>query len=436
MRIAVIGAGIVGVTTAYELAADGHQPVVFERRNSVAAENSFANAGIVAPGYVAPWAAPGMPRRLLAQMLARHAAWRLRPGADPGAWRWLWRWWRACQPARYQEQRSAMHRLAAYSQQRLHEIRRLHRLDYERSEGYLVLLRGERDVALAMPGLELLRQMEVPAQLLDPQHCREREPHLHPDTPLSAGIAVPGDEVGNCRQFAHLLREEAQRLGARFEFGTEALAIDPDTRPILLLEARGAGSGGPGLGGPAEAVAPKRRREQFDAVVVCAAVPSLKLLEPLGMGLPLMPVHGYSLSAALRNHERGPLSAVMDERYKVVISRQGSRVRVAGGAELGGAPERHSQAVLATLYKVLHDWFPGAAQLQQVQVWKGARPMLPDGPPVIGASGAPGVWLNLGHGASGWALACGSARLLADQLNRRSPAIDAGAFLAARFARR
>lgn len=430
MRIAVIGAGIVGVTTAYELAADGHEPVVFERRQSVAEETSFGNAGVIAPGHVAPWAAPGMPSRMLVQMFGRHAAWRVRPGLDPQAWAWLARWWRASQPASHLRHRDAMHRLAAFSRDRLHEIRARHRLEYERTEGYLVLLRSERDLALARPGLELLKRLAVPAQLLDPAQCREREPDLSAETPLAAGISVPGDEVGNCRQFAHLLREEAQALGARFQFGTEVLAIDPDRRPILLLEAQLAPRSGPA----AKAEPGKRRREQFDAVVVCAAVPSLKLLEPLGLRLPLQPVFGHSVSAALRTPERGPRSAVMDERYKVVVTRQGQRVRVAGGAELGGSLDRRSPAALATLYKVLHDWFPGAAQLQQVQVWKGARPMLPDGPPVIGQSGAPGVWLNLGHGASGWALACGSARLLADQLGGREPALQGAAFSSARFA--
>jgi D-amino-acid dehydrogenase len=139
-------------------------------------------------------------------------------------------------------------------------------------------------------------------------------------------------------------------------------------------------------------------------------------------------IHGYSVTAPLRRNEglydQGPQSALMDERYKVAISRLGARIRVAGSAEIGGSVRRHNTAALETLYKVLHDWFPGSARLSQAQVWKGARPMLPDGPPVLGASGLDGVWLNLGHGSSGWALSCGSARLLADSIARRPTAID------------
>ena len=173
---------------------------------------------------------------------------------------------------------------------------------------------------------------------------------------------------------------------------------------------------------------PYPRTESFDAVVVCAALESAALLRPLGLKLPLQAVYGYSVTAPLRRHEshpdHGPRSALMDEHYKVAISRIGARVRVAGSAEIGGKINRHDPAALETLYKVLHDWFPGSARLGQAQSWKGARPMLPDGPPVLGRSGVEGVWLNLGHGSSGWALACGSARLLADGLAGRPMAID------------
>jgi D-amino-acid dehydrogenase len=155
---------------------------------------------------------------------------------------------------------------------------------------------------------------------------------------------------------------------------------------------------------------------------------SARLLQPLGLRVPLAAVHGYSISAPMREPLNGPRSAVMDERYKVAITRLGQRVRVAGSAELGGDPRRKRKASLETLYKVLQDWFPGAAELANtstaVQEWKGARPMLPDGPPVLGASGIPGVWVNLGHGSSGWALACGSARVVADLLSGHEPLLD------------
>ena len=184
-------------------------------------------------------------------------------------------------------------------------------------------------------------------------------------------------------------------------------------RPVLNVWALGAD-------------APQQRR--FDAVVVCGGVESAALLHRLGLRIPLVPVYGYSISAPLREPLNAPRSALMDERFKVAIARLGNRVRVAGSAEIGGGPDKKRLASIQTLYKVLHDWFPGAAQLANtgagVQEWKGARPMLPDGPPLIGASGIPGVWMNLGHGSSGWALSCGSARVVADLMSARAPEVD------------
>ena len=437
MKVAVIGAGIVGVTTAYELAADGHRVSVFERRGSVAAETSFANAGVVAPGYVTPWAEPGMPVKVLGHLLSRHAPVRVRAGFSPGTVAWLWQWWHACRLRTYQANRLRMHRLACYSRDRLHELTRHLQLDYERADGYLVLLRSAKDQALVEPGLASLAELGTRFTLIDAAQCRVVEPGLSTETALHGGIHLPDDEVGNCREFAHLLRHEAQRLGARFRFHTTVDKIIPGRQPQLVhlytpsvdaATASGVATPPPREAQDTQPMAHAPITEGFDAIVVCAALGSPELLRPHGLRLPLQAVHGYSLTAPLRlrdsHDDIGPRSALMDERYKVAISRLGARVRVAGSAEIGGSLEHRHAGAIETLHKVLHDWFPGAARTEQAQVWKGARPMLPDGPPVLGASGIDGVWLNLGHGSSGWALACGSARLLADGLAGRPAAID------------
>ncbi len=406
----MIGAGIVGVTTAFELAEDGHAVTVFERRSAVAEETSFANAGVIAPGYVTPWAAPGMPWKVLSQSLGRHAAARLGGPRVLAQLPWVWRWWRACRPVVYRRNRAAMQGLARYSRDRLHELTHRLQLDFEQAQGYLVLLRSARQVAAAQPGLQLLKDMGVNHQLLDATQCRQVEPGLNPDAELAGGIHLPQDGVGNCRQFAQLLRAEAQRAGAQFHFDRTVERLTSGA-PVQV-EWRQADNTG---------------REAFDAVVVCAGVQANQVLKSCGLTLPLAAVHGYSITAPLRQFEAaavGPRSAVMDETYKVAVSRLGQRVRVAGSAELGGRLEAINASAVATLYRVLNDWYPGAAHLRDVQVWKGARPMLPDGPPVLGASSAPGVWLNLGHGSSGWALACGSARVVADLVGNRTPAID------------
>jgi D-amino-acid dehydrogenase len=407
LRIAVIGAGIVGVTTAYELVADGHEVTVFERRASVASETSFANAGVVAPGYVTPWAAPGMPWKVLRHLLDSHAPVRLQGLGALGQLPWIWRWWRACRPAVYAVNRAAMLRLARFSHERLHELTRTLRLDYEQRNGYLVLLRGEGELALARGGLKLLAELGVGFELVDGARARAIEPGLNAETALRAAIHLPQDGVGNCRQFAHLLKGEAQRRGADFRFDADVLRVTAGTRPAVVT------AGG---------------EQAFDGVVLCSGVESNRLLRPIGLRLPLAAVHGYSVTAPLRHVDGhpdvGPRSALMDERYKVAVSRLGQRVRVAGSAELGGSLDRMNASALSTLYRVLDDWFPGAVLKQQAQHWKGARPMLPDGPPVLGASGAAGVWLNLGHGSSGWALSCGSARVLADQIAGRNAPLD------------
>ncbi|MEP7102832.1 MAG: FAD-dependent oxidoreductase [Burkholderiales bacterium] len=438
MKVAVIGAGVIGVTTAYELAADGHEVTVFERRGSVAAETSFANAGLVAPGYVTPWAAPGMPKKVIGHLLSRHAPVRVHPGLSPSEIAWMWRWWRACKLGTYQANRLRMQRLAYFSRERLHRLTRDLKLDYERSEGYLVLLRSAKDHAMVQPGLASLAELSTRFEMLDAAQCRAVEPGLSDETPLHGGVYLPDDEVGNCRQFTTLLRAEAQRIGVRFRFHTQVQKIIAGNPPQLVhiyappedstVLMKVSAESAPNEAQDTQPTALHPITESFDAVVVCAALDSAPLLRPHGLKLPMQAVYGYSITAPLRrldvHGDIGPRSALMDERYKVAISRLGTRVRVAGSAEIGGSATRHNPKALETLYKVLHDWFPGSARLSQAQAWKGARPMLPDGPPVIGRSGIAGVWLNLGHGSSGWALSCGSARLIADSVAGHAAAID------------
>ena len=417
MRVAVIGAGIVGVSTAHELAAQGVEVTVYERRGSVATETSFANAGVLAPGYVTPWAAPGMPWKVLGQIFSRDAAVRFAGPSALAQLPWMWRFLLACRAKTYIANRSAMQRLAQFSRERLIELTTRLDLDYEQRTGYIVLLRTARDLQRARNGLALLAELGVSHEVLDEAGCRAHEPALSSTARIHAAIRLPNDGVGNCRQFAHLLKGVAQRLGARFVFDTCVVRLLPGT-PVGLRLASGEAA-------------------TFDHVVVCAGVEANRLLAPLGLRLPLAPVFGYSITAPLRKHDggpdMGPRSALMDETCKVAISRLGQRVRVAGSAEIGGTLAELRHAPLATLYRVLDEWFPGAASMREVQQWKGARPMLPDGPPVIGASRVPGLWLNLGHGSSGWALSCGSAKLLADALLGKPAAIDTRGLTPARL---
>ena len=413
MKIAVIGAGIVGITTAYELAVDGHEVSVFERRSAAAEETSFANAGVVAPGYITPWAAPGMPARALLSLFKRHAPVRISLPLSLSEMAWMGRWVRCCKLDSYLTNRARLQRLAFYSRARLDHLTERLELDYDRSQGYLVLLRSEKDRRRIQVGLQSLRESGVACDEISAEQVRLLEPAISVDTPLVGAINLPEDGVANCRQFALLLKNQALRAGVNFEFNTPVHCLDREHANHLWIK------------GDSQA-------RIFDAVVMCAGQTSAELLRPLGLKIPMVAVYGYSISAAIREPLNAPRSALMDERYKVAISRLGNRVRVAGGAELGGRSASSRAASIQTLYKVLHDWFPGAAQHSSresnVQEWKGARAMLPDGPPLICQSGRPGLWLNIGHGSSGWALSCGSARLVADLVAGQAPEIDTEGF--------
>lgn len=405
MKIAVIGAGVIGVTTAYELARQNHEVSIFESNGSAAELCSFANAGVVSPGYTTPWAKPGMALHVLTHLWQRHTPVRIgRLG-----WhdlRWLWQWQRACDSTTFARNRGSMLRLASYSQQRLQALTSRLNLDYERTPGFLVMLRGERERKLAQASLQVIRDAGVSVKTLSPEQARAIEPALNPDTPFLEALYFAEDEVSNSRQFTLMLKQEAEAIGVK-------LHLNAPIQPLLRSQPT------------TIRLAPDDAGRSFDAVVMCAGLASASLLAPLGLRIPLTAVHGYSVSAALREHLDAPRSGVMDERYKVAISRLGQRVRVSGGAEIGGRSSQHHAGSIHTLYKVLDDWFPGAARTQDnVQIWKGARPMMPDGPPLVGASGVPNIWLNLGHGSSGWALACGSARVVADSISGRKPEID------------
>lgn len=405
MRVAVIGAGVIGITTAYELAAQGHQVSVFERNGAAAEECSFSNTGVASVGYAAPWSKPGMVKHLLSHLWQRDTSLRI-SNLSMADWRWLWQMRKACSATTFARNRASMLRLAEYSSHRMRTLSDTLNLEQERSVGFMTLLRTEREVQLMQASLQVMRDVGLSFKTLTAEQARDIEPALNPETELAQAIHFPDDEVGNCRQFTLLLKSEAETLGVKFHFNTTVLPLS-NAHPKTICTSE------------------QDRGEKFDAVVVCAGLASAQLLRPLGLRIPLAAVHGYAISAAVREPLDAPRSGVIDEQYKVSITRLGQRVRVSGGSEIGGHAKRHNPASIKTLYRVLDNWFPGAARTQDnVQVWKGSRPMLPDGPPIIGASGVSGVWLNLGHGASGWTLACGSARAVADSINGKSPDID------------
>lgn len=407
MHVIVIGAGAIGVCSAWYLRQAGFAVTVLERRAAPAQEASFGNAGVIAPGYVTPWAAPGMPGKILRGLFQRESPVLFRPSADPAMWRWIARWLRECDGERYRANKLRMQRLAFYSRTCLHQLRAQLEIEYEQSRGYLQLFRTQRDLDLAAPALALLRESKVPHQLVDAAGCRRIEPGLTEDTPLAGGLHLPEDESGNCPMFVRRLHQHAEAAGVQFRFQTDVARLRTGT-------ANGAGALTVELAPTRRGAAPETLTA--DRVLLAAGANSAALLRPLGLRVPLYPVKGYSATVMVRDELQAPLGALMDESFKVAITRMGNRLRVAGTAELGSRRLDLRPAALNTLIKVARDWFPVAGHYQEATLWAGARPMLPDGPPLIGATRVPGLFLNLGHGSTGWAMSCGSGKIAADQI--------------------
>ncbi|AOG22315.1 FAD-dependent oxidoreductase [Acidovorax sp. RAC01] len=401
MKIAIVGAGITGVTTAYELARDGHDTTVFEQRGAAAEEASFATGSLLAPLLTSPWALPGFGQPL--RLWGAQSSLRMSGGMSLPHLVWLRRWRQASR--RNTAPAVGLEALARYSQTRLEAIAALHDLDFEGTTGRLLLLRTEAELAAIQPALQTLRDTGNAVHEITPEAARKLEPGLCPDTPLAAALHLPAASAGNCRLFGQLLRQGIQGSGVTFEFNATVERISTNPVAITLR-----GDDGP---------------RRFDAVVLCTGAAPATLMAPLGLALPVAAVHGYTVSAPLREATHAPLASVIDVAQQVSITRLGQRVRIAGGAELAGPGAEHHAPTLQRLYRTLNDWFPGGAQLSTgLQIWRGARVAMPDGAPVIGASGVPGVWLNLAHGGNGWALACGSARAVADLVAQRAPEVS------------
>jgi D-amino-acid dehydrogenase len=418
MNIAIIGAGVTGVTLAHALLQDGHRVHVFEQRQTAAEEASYACGGLLSAGWSSPLAAPGMVWDMLY------------PGSSPTAIRWgqwprpsdaawLLRWWMHTGKKAHAAQQGAA---LALTQLSLRELARTNAelgLEYETTEGLTVLVRSAHDRERLDPYLQWLEASNVPHQVGDAAFGLSKEPALHPQTPLHTVIHLPSDGVGNCRQFTGALKQVVQERGVEFSFGHTVRAIRPTEKGVEMdVQAQKTTSLGP---------------LTFDTVVLCSGVTSLGLLKPLNIQLPLNQLRSHSLSANLRDPMDAPHSGVVDSLHNIGITRLGQRVRITGGQALGSASAAQHNGVLKQLYAALFDWFPGAAHMSSVQTWSGQTPVLPDGLPVLGATAVPGVWLNIGHGLRGWSMASGSARLLADQLVQRDTGIDAQAFSAQRW---
>jgi D-amino-acid dehydrogenase len=415
MRIAIVGAGIAGVTLAHELAGAGHEVVVVERRASVAAEGSFAQAGLLAAALAWPWNAALADASAAALALPPLPGW---PApANPVQWPWLWRGWRLARGTTGTARSAALRALAQLSSARQQALVATLNLAYDQSRGALLLVRQARAARRVQQLLAARPGQAGETRWLDADAARALEPALDPGAALAGAVHLPAAEAGNCRQFAHGLKAQAQRLGARFLFGQQVLRIRPG-HPLRLDLA----AGEPLL---------------VDAAVLCTGTDTRSLLAPLGLRLPMRALHSSSITAPLRAPDGaeagGPRASLVDLQQRAVLVRLGDRVRVAGDFDWGVPRAAAAPEAMHRLHRVLDHWFPGAATSRLAQHWRGSSPTLPDGLPAVGPIGADGLWLNVGHGLHGWLLACGAAAMLRAQIERQTVPLPAEAFAPQRW---
>ena len=407
MRILVLGSGVVGTTSAYYLARQGFDVTVIDRQPAVAEETSHANAGQISPGYASPWAAPGVPLKAIKWMLQKHAPLAIKPTADINQYLFMARMLRNCTAARYAVNKERMVRLSEYSRDCLDELRIETGIEYEgRQRGLTQLFRTQAQLDGAAKDIKVLEQLGVPYELLDRNTLTNAEPGLASSVhKLVGGLRVPNDQTGDCLTFTNRIAEMAKELGVEFLFNQN----------IERLDYAGDRLNGVWVDG---------KLLTADNYVLALGSYSPQMLAPLGIKAPIYPLKGYSITVPIIDADRAPVSTMLDETYKVAITRFDNRIRVGGMAEIRGFDLNIDPRKGETLKMIVNDLFPGAADTSNLDLWTGLRPATPDGTPIIGPTRYRNLFLNTGHGTLGWTMACGSARLLADLLAKKKPQIS------------
>ncbi|ONR55524.1 D-amino acid dehydrogenase small subunit [Burkholderia cenocepacia] len=407
MRVVILGSGVVGVASAYCLARAGHEVTVIDREAGPALETSFANAGQISPGYAAPWAAPGVPLKAVKWMFEKHAPLAIRLDGTRFQLQWMYQMLRNCTAERYAVNKGRMVRLAEYSRDCLQALRADTGIQYEgRTGGTLQLFRTQQQLDGAAKDIAVLQEANVPFELLSPAELKKAEPALAAVShKLTGGLRLPGDETGDCQLFTTRLAALAESLGVKFRYNTpiDALAI---------------------AGGKIAGVQCGSETVRADAYVVALGSYSTSFISNL-MKVPVYPLKGYSITAPIVNEAAAPVSTVLDETYKIAITRFDQRIRVGGMAEIVGFDKKLRAARRETLEMCVNDLFPGGGDTSKATFWTGLRPMTPDGTPIVGRTPVSNLFLNTGHGTLGWTMSCGSGQLLADLISGKMPAIQA-----------
>jgi len=413
--VLVLGAGVVGVASAWYLAEAGHEVSVVERQPGAAMETSFANGGQISAGHAEPWAKPSVLPKILRWLGREDAPLAFRARPDWAQWMWGLRFVRECLPGRFERNCRALAGLAQYSRDCLRELREKTGLRYDHlSRGILHFATDGRDFEVLARDAEAARALGIDRQVKSAPECLALEPALRDsEVPVTGGVYAPGDESGDARRFTEELARLAARRGVRFRYDStiEAIEADGDTvRGVTVVDEE------------------EEKHLQADAYVVALGSYSPLALKPLGVSIPVYPLKGYSITLPLgpEHAAAAPTVSLTDEAHKIVISRLGERLRAAGTAELAGYDTAVSPERCAAIARRVVNLFPALRSVTTYESWAGLRPATPGNVPIVGGTRLANLFLNTGHGTLGWTLACGSGRALADLVSGRRPQVDFG----------
>ena len=423
MRVVVLGAGVVGVTAAWYLATDGHEVTVVDRQPGPALETSFANGGQISASHAEPWANPGAPLTILKSLGRADAPLLFRPTADWRQWRWALQFLVECLPSRTKHNTIQCLNLALYSRDCLKSLRTTTGIEYDHLErGILEFYTDAAEFSSAVKAAELMRKYGCDREVKTADACVAVEPALASCRQrIAGGIFTATDESGDAQRFTQELAVFAAARGVAFRWGTTVESLVTDGSTVRGVRCK------------APQDRERRRRETIDAdaYVVALGSDSPFLLAPIGVPALIYPAKGYSATIAIGDHQGAPTVSLTDLERKLVFTRLGNRLRVAGTAELSGYGRALNPVRCEALITRTFELFPDAGERDSAQFWTGLRPATPSNVPLVGATRYPNLFVDTGHGTLGWTMACGSGRALADVIAGRKPEVDF-AFTAAR----
>ena len=407
MRILILGSGVIGVTTAYELVNAGHDVTVIDRKPEPALETSYGNAGLIAPGHSYAWTTPKLPKNLFKSLYEKQRAFRFTFQWDLAMWRWGLQFIRQCSNKKMVENTHRKHRLSIYSQKLLHQLVDETGIHYHQNrEGLIYIFRSAESFREGREKLGILQPLMHNLQLLNREELLKLEPALQwMQSEISGGIYCSTDETGSCRDFTLHLAEKCRDQGVNFHFDTTVINVKINGgRIIKVISDKG--------------------EFKADKYVLSIAAYSPRIARMVGDYLPSYPVKGYSFTVPILDMDRAPVHGGIDEDNLLAFSLMGDRIRFTSVAEISGYDTTCTPADFIKMVELADSLFPDAFDFSQIEYWAGLRPMTPNGSPIFGKGKMKNLYFNTGHGHLGWSMCTGSARITADLIEGRKPDID------------